>query len=80
MYNQMYPYFNPYFNPIFLKSHSGFRPEHSSQKSLLHMIEKWRACAYNGQIVGAILTDLSKTFDCINHNLLTAKFAAYGFS
>ena len=29
--------------------------------------------------LGAILTDLSKAFDCLNHNLLLAKMDAYGF-
>ena len=29
---------------------------------------------------GAILIDLSKAFDCLNHELLMAKFEAYGFS
>ena len=43
------------------------------------MVEKWRQCLDNGEVSGALLTDLSKVFDCILHSLLITKVPAYGF-
>ena len=33
-----------------------------------------------GKIVGALLTDCSTAFDCLNHELLIGKLEAYGFN
>ena len=43
------------------------------------MLGKWKNAVDKGKCVGALLTDLSKTFDCLSHKLLTAKPHAYGF-
>ena len=75
LYDQMYKYFNH----ILSKWQCGFRKSFSTQHCLLVMTEKWRKCLDKGSISGAILTDLSKAFDCILHDLLIAKLAAYGF-
>ena len=39
-----------------------------------------RPCKDKGDSSGALLTDLSKAFDCLLHELLTGKIAAYDFS
>ena len=52
----------------------------STQYALLSLIERWRLCLDKQGFAGALLMDLSKPFDTINHELLIAKLHAYEFS
>ena len=70
---------NKFMDKKLSKQQCGFRKGHSAQHCLLVMLEKWRASLDNGGCSGVLLTDLSKAFDCLAHDLLIAKMAAYGF-
>ena len=72
MYEQIYYYMKQYLSQYLC----GFREGYNSEYCLLLMLEKWRKTLDNHNIAGALLTDLSKAFDCINHNLLIAKLDA----
>ena len=69
MFKQMSEYFE---NSFFSKYQCGFRKGFSAQHCLI--------LSDNIKSFGAFLTDLSKAFDCLSHNLLIAKLNAYGFS
>ena len=58
----------------------GFRKSFNAQYSLILMLEKFRHSLDKREFTGAILTDLSKAFDCLDHELMIAKLDAYGFS
>ena len=73
--NQIYNYFDS----IFPKYPCGFRKRYSPQLCLLYMIEKIKQARDNNNVFAAVLTNLSKAFDCNNHKLLIAKLNAYGF-
>ena len=46
----------------------------------MRLIENWKKHLDNKKIVGTVLMDLSKAFDCIPHDLLISKLHAYGFN
>ena len=66
---------------VFLSRHQcGFRKGYNTQQCLLAMLEKWRSAVDNKKTLWGLLTDLSKTFDCLSHERLLAKLHAYRFS
>ena len=75
MYDQMYKYFGQ----IFPKFQCCFCKGFSTQNCLLFMIENWKESLNQGGHYGALLTNLSRAFDCIMRGLLIVKLQGYGF-
>ena len=69
-----------FFEDILSKHQCGFRKCFSTQQCLLTLLEKWKNAVDKGTIFGALLTDLSKAFGCLNHELLIAYLNAYGLT
>ena len=59
----MYTQIFPYFDAVFSK---------------FTKVQKWRKTLDEGGETGTNLTDLSKAFDCTDHNLVIAKLNTYG--
>ena len=67
-------YFDKYLSPFI----SAYRKNYSLQQVLIRLLEEWREKLDENFIVGAVLMNLSNAFDCIPHDLIIAKLAAYG--
>ena len=75
MQNQINLHIETFLSPYLCDYKKGF----NSQHALISLIERWRKSLDNKGYGGAVLMDLSKAFDTLNHDLLIAKLHAYGF-
>ena len=69
-----------FFDDIFSKYQYDFRKWFSTKQCVSALLEKWKRSLDRSKVFGALLTDISKGFDCLDHDLLIAKLNAYGFS
>ena len=76
MQKQITDYIGKFISPFLC----GYRKGFNTQYALLSLIERWRLRLDKQGFAGALLMDLSKTFDTINHELLITKLHAYEFS
>ena len=74
IYDHLNEYLEQYLNSLLC----GFRKAHSTQHALFRLLQEWQNELDKSGFVGAILTDLSKVYDCLPHGLLIAKVEAYG--
>ena len=57
---------------------SGYRKGYNTQYALMLLLENRKQSLDNHGYAGAVIMDLSRAFDTINHELLIAKLHAYG--
>ena len=62
------------------KYECGFQKRFFGQHCLLAMLEKWKKAVDSKNVLDALLTNLSKAFECMPHDLITAKISVYGFN
>ena len=70
----------PFMNEFLSKYKGGFRKRFNALHCFLAMLEKWKKAVDTKNGFGALMTDLSKAFNCLRHDLIVAKLNANGFS
>ena len=68
---------NSFFDEKLSQHLCGYRKGYTTQYALLKLIESWKKYRDNNGYSAAVLMDLSKAFDTINHDLLLVKLHAY---
>ena len=76
----MFAQISAFFDNVLLKCKCEFLKGYSTKHNNLKMLEERKKCVGKRKVFGALLTDLSKTFDCLDHKWLTAKLNVYSFN
>ena len=76
LHKQMSLYVEEYLPPCL----RGYRKGFSTQQALSSLLERWKNVLDKKGYGWAVLMNLSKAFDTLNHGLLIAKLHAHGFS
>ena len=66
-----------YFDKFLSDKQRGFKTGFCTQHFLLNLLVKCKNSVDKGKSFGALLSDFSKEFDCLDHELLTVKLNAY---
>ena len=66
-----------YFSNFFPRYQCGFRKGYSVKHCLSAMTKKMKEARDSNKVCAVVLTNLSKVFDCLLHNLLIAKLHAF---
>ena len=75
LFNQQQRFSNKFLWPLLC----GFKKGYSTQYTLTNLLQKWQKYLdVSDGIVETLLMDLSKAYDCVNHDLIIAKLEAYG--
>ena len=64
----LYQQIEDFANKILPPKLCGFRKEHSTQHALLNLLKNWQKCLDKYRVVGTVLMDLSKAYDCLPHD------------
>lgn len=65
-------------NTIFTKHQSAFRKNHSCEATITYVINDWKECLDDGNVVIAVFLDLKRAFETVDRAMMIKKLEAIG--